>query len=69
MEANHRELRERDKIAPESDPEPKKIRRACGLGSHFVFLQLFVFCLLASGELGKKNSEACGWLGSLDFTK
>ena len=33
------------------------------------FVCLFVFCLLASGELGKKNSEACGWLGSLDFTK
>ena len=42
MEANHRELRERDKIAPQSDSEPKKLRIACGLGSHFVFLQLFV---------------------------
>lgn len=30
-----------------------------------VFVCLFV---LASGELGKKNSEACGWLDSLGFT-
>lgn len=43
---DHRELRKRDKTAPESDPEPKKLRRSCGFESHFLSSIVCLFQLI-----------------------